>query len=296
VAHLNAHGALADATYLSIAQPNQINSVYGLAPAANGAVDVIWHYAGTNVASTIQFGSNGWSAPACLSNAVLNAATMSSGMGVAAGELLTLSGFGIGPETGVSYQPGADGSVPNQVGGVQVLFDGTPAPVLYAQSQQINAIAPAFTDQLITTVTVTYNGQLFVVTGTPVVPANPGVFRLSGASSQAAAVNQDLTINGPSNPAPPGSIVSIWATGLGITDPTCTIGGLNLPEAVGLAPNMAVQLRGLTYVGSAPGLLCGIAQINVQIPGGTSGNWSIQPGATDGTYYVAPVSATVVVE
>ena len=297
VAHLNPQGALADATYLSIAQPYQINFVFGLTPEANGAVKVIWHYAGNNVASVIRFGSNGWTAPACLSTAVLNAATLDAGMGVAAGELVTLSGFGIGPETGVGYQAGANGSVPNRLGGVQVFFDGSPAPVLYAQSRQINAIAPsAFKDQLVTFLTVTYNGQQFGALELPVVPANPGVFRLS-ASSQAAAINQDSTVNGPSNPAAPGSIVAIWTTGLGLTDPPCIVGGLNLPQSIGLDPSIVVHVPGLTYAGSAPGMVCGVVQMNVQIPNVPPGNSNIQPGVNAGTaYYVAPVSATLAVK
>jgi uncharacterized protein (TIGR03437 family) len=297
VAHLNPQGALADATYLSIAQPYQINFVWGLAPAANGGVEVIWHYSGNNVASLIQFGSNGWTAPACLSTAVLNAATMSPGLGVAPGELVALSGFGIGPETGIGYQSGADGGVPHQLGGVQVFFDGSPAPVLYAQSREVEAIAPAFTDQLVTLVTVTYNGQQFLGSEAPVVPANPGVFRLSIASSQAAVIDEDSTVNGQSHPAAPGSIVELWATGLGITDPPCTIGGLNLAQPVGLDPSIAIQIPELTYAGSAPGLVCGVVQMNVRIPGGPAGNWSIQPGVKAGTaYYVAPVTATIAVQ
>jgi uncharacterized protein (TIGR03437 family) len=298
VAHLNPQGALADATYLSIAQPYQINLVSGLATQANGAVEAIWQYSGNDVASLIQFGSNGWTAPACLSTGVLNAATMNPGMGVAPGELITLSGFGIGPETGVGYQPGADGSVPDKLGGVQVFFDGSPAPVLYAQSGQINAIAPsAFKDQTSTLVAVTYNGQEFGGLSVPVVPANPGVFRLSAASSQAVAINQDSTINGPSNPAAPGSIVSIFTTGVGLTDPPCTVGSRNLAYSTGLDPSIVVNLPGLTYAGSAPGLVCGVVQMNVRVPSGLSGNWNIQPGVTaGGAGYAAPVSSTVAVQ
>jgi hypothetical protein len=73
----------------------------------------------------------------------VNAATQSGNGGIAAAELVTLTGFGIGPDAGVSYQPDAQGNVPAETGGVQVMFDGAPAPVLYAQSRQINTIAPA---------------------------------------------------------------------------------------------------------------------------------------------------------
>jgi uncharacterized protein (TIGR03437 family) len=145
-----------------------------------------------------------------------------------------MNGFGIGPETGLAYQPGANEGVLNKLGGVQVLFDGAPAQVLYAQPRRINAIAPsAFKDQSVTFVTIIYNGQQFGALELPVVPANPGVFRLSAALSQAAAINQDFSLNGPSHPAAPGSIIAVWATGLGLTDPPCAVSGLNLAQSVG---------------------------------------------------------------
>jgi len=53
----------------------------------------------------------------------------------------------------------------------------------------------------------------------PVNGAAPGIFRSQeGVSSQAAAANQDGTVNSPSNPAAPGSYVSVWGTGFGSID------------------------------------------------------------------------------
>ncbi len=65
--HLDSQGSLADATYLT-ANPllaDGVNFVYGLAAATDGSVWVVWHSSGNNVASTIRFGSNGWTAAAC---------------------------------------------------------------------------------------------------------------------------------------------------------------------------------------------------------------------------------------
>ena len=45
---------------------------------------------------------------------------------------------------------------------------------------------------------------------------SPGIFRLQiGQSAQAAAINQDRTLNGPMNPAARGSVVAVWGTGYG---------------------------------------------------------------------------------
>jgi hypothetical protein len=44
-------------------------------------------------------------------------------------------------------------------------------------------------------------------------------------------------------------------------------------------------------------LVCGVVQMNVQIPNVPSGNSNIQPGVNaDTAYYVAPVSATLAVK
>jgi uncharacterized protein (TIGR03437 family) len=257
VAHLNPHGALADATYLNAPSPAyQVDSVYGLAANAAGQVQAVWQYlSGYDVESTLQFGSSDSSAAACLSANVLNAASMTTNNGIAAGELITLTGFGIGPVQGVSYTAGPNGQIPMATGGVQVLFGSTPAPVLYASSTQINAIAPTgLTGSA--SITVTYNNQQFGPITAPVTFASPGFFRRNaGYSIQAAAVNEDGTINSSSNPAAPGSIVSVWATGYGVTNPSCTSGELNVPESAALAPGVVPVNNGgvnVTYVGSAP--------------------------------------------
>jgi uncharacterized protein (TIGR03437 family) len=96
------------------------------------------------------------------------------------------------------------------------------------------------------------------------------LFRLQpNVSAQAYAVNQDGTINGPSNPASRGSLVSFWGTGFGPTVPGCATGGLNAPGPVNLAPDLTVVLNGggpIQYAGGAPTLACGITQINMEVP------------------------------
>ena len=142
------------------------------------------------------------------------------------------------------YQTDAQGNIPTQLGGVQVLFDGVPVPIIYAQSQQINAIAPAgLTVNGTTQVTVTYNNQQFGPAVAKVIFGSPGIFRLQfGQSAQAAAINQDGTLNGPTNPAARGSVVAVWGTGYGQTNPPCPIGGLNVPYAAPLSPGISALI------------------------------------------------------
>ncbi len=280
LAHLNSSGALVDATYLGNSAGGDIIVGGSLLPLPGGTVLISWRGTPIGVVSRVQFGSGGWTAPACLSNDVLNAATQSGSGGIAPGELVTLTGFGIGPDIGVVYQPDAQGNVPTQLAGVQVLFDGVPVPVLYAQSRQINAIAPVGLAVNGTRhVTVTYNNQQFGPAVATATFGSPGIFRLQiGQSAQAVAMNQDGTLNGPTNPAPRGSIVAVWGTGYGQTNPPCQTGGLNVPRAAPLSPGISAQIykvgpnggpslpTPVQYAGSAPTLPCGLVQVDFQVP------------------------------
>jgi uncharacterized protein (TIGR03437 family) len=199
--------------------------------------------------------------------------------------------------------------VPTQLAGVQVWFDGVAAPVLYAQSRQINAIAPeGLAVNGTTNVTVTYGGQEFGPVSTPVTFGSPGIFRLQlGQSAQAVAMNQDWTLNGPSNPAARGSIVTVWGTGYGPTDPSCATGGLNDPQAEPLSTGVSALIVGggvidAMYAGSAPELVCGVVQINFEVPLNTAaGTYFFQPwiqlvmGNSTMTYQ-PPVGATIAIK
>ena len=55
-------------------------------------------------------------------------------------------------------------------------------------------------------------------------------------------MNQDGTANGPSNPAAPGSIVTVWGTGFGTLDPSCATGAPNPDAAVNLAAGFGVLM------------------------------------------------------
>ncbi len=86
----------------------------------------------------------------------------------------------------VAYQPDAQGQIPRQLAGGQVLFDGQPAPVLYAQSRQINALAPVeLSGQTQTSITVVFDQATVGSIPAPVQAfGSPGIFRLEpGVSS-----------------------------------------------------------------------------------------------------------------
>jgi uncharacterized protein (TIGR03437 family) len=100
----------------------------------------------------------------------------------------------------------------------QVLFDGISAPLVYAQSRQINAIVPWQLEGRSTTeACVVYAGAKTNCITLPVSEMSPGFFRIR--PGDLAALNQDSSINSPENPAKQGSIVTVFLTGSGPSVP-----------------------------------------------------------------------------
>ncbi len=182
---------------------------------------------------------------------VLSAASLLPGP-VAPGEIVTLLGAGLS--------------------GVTVLFDGTPAPLLYSAPNQVNAIAPySIRNKASTQLQVVQQGQPLAALSIPVVAAAPAIFTVDGSGvGPGAILNQDYSVNSPSNPAAAGSAIMIFATGAGQTNPPGVDGQLAaapLPQPV--LP-VSVQIAGLDaqvlYAGAAPGLIAGMLQVNCLVP------------------------------
>ena len=208
-------------------------------------------------------------------SAVTNAASYAEGA-ISPGEIVTLFGSGMGPATLTSLQLSPDGQyVTNSLAGTQVLFDGNPAPMIYASASQVSAIVPyALTGAMTTQVTVSYQGAASRAMAVAVAPSAPGIFSLdSSGAGPGAILNQDFSVNSASNPAARGSAVMIYATGEGQTTPAGGDGKLSDPSALAtpLLP-VSVQIGGVAaqvlYAGAAPGLVAGVLQVNVLIPAG----------------------------
>jgi uncharacterized protein (TIGR03437 family) len=208
---------------------------------------------------------------------VLNGASLLPGP-VAPGEVVTLIGSGIGPVS-LQWPPAGDQSK-TVLAGMSVLFDGTPAPLLFAAPNQINAIVSyGVSGRAVTNVQVTYQGQ--VIAGLPlsVAAAVPTIFTLdSSGVGPGAILNQDSTVNSPSNPAGKGSVVVLYATGAGQTDPSGTDGqvaGDTLPKPV--LP-VSVQIGGLDaevlHAGAAAGLIAGVLQVDCRVPANVASGYS----------------------
>jgi len=227
-------------------------------------------------------------------NKILHAASFTEGP-VAPGEIVSIFGDNIGPAVPAASVP-SGGFIPNQLAGVAASFDGALAPLLYASSSQINAIVPfAVTDKTSTLAQVTYNGNTVLSLNLPVNGASPGLFTFdSSGVGQAAVLNQDFSMNSSANAAAKGSLVMLFATGAGQTDPPGIDGKItqdDLPAPKLLVTvSVAGQPAEVTYRGNAPGLVAGALQVNARIPDNiasgaatvvlTVGGIPSQPGTT----------------
>lgn len=219
--------------------------------------------------------------------AVTNAASYATA--IAPGQMVIVWGSGMGPAAVTGLSVDANGLVSNNVAGAQVLFDGVPAPVVYVSATQIAVVTPYFgTSNATTHVQVQYQGvrsDPFVV---PVAASGPGLFTANATGAgQGAILNQDdVTRNSAAAPAPRGSIVILWGTGEGVTDPP----GVDGRPAIGVLPAplapVSVTIGGLAatveYAGAAPYLMPGVFQINAQVPQGVAPGNSVPVVVTIG--------------
>lgn len=202
-------------------------------------------------------------------SSVTNGASFQTGA-IAPGEIVTLFGTGIGPSTLATFQLTPQGTIPDQLAEVRVLFDGLPAPLLYASTGQTTAIVPyGIGGRVSTRVQVEYRGVSSTALDVPVAASAPGLF-MSGGTSQGAILNQDSTVNSSTNGAQPGTIVSLYATGEGVTIPPGIAGTIASSALSAPALPVRVTFGGrdaeVLYAGSAPGLPVGMLQVNARLP------------------------------
>ena len=206
------------------------------------------------------------------SGGILSAAGLLPGA-VSPGEMVTLIGSGIGPLEPIELLILPSGMVSTNLANTMVSFDSMQAPLLYASLNQINLVVPfEVSGKASSLLTISRAGQLIVAITEPVALAAPAIFTQGGTGlGPAAAVNQDGSLNTPSNPAPRGSIISVYLSGAGQTNPLGLTGAINSTPASTVLPTTAT-IGGIAaevlYSGPAPGLIAGVSQVNLLVPVG----------------------------
>jgi uncharacterized protein (TIGR03437 family) len=200
------------------------------------------------------------------------------------GEIVRITGQCIGPFGGADGAYDSSGHLPTTLAGVQVSFGNVAAPLISVQAGSIVAVTPF---ELPTNgqvnMTVSYLG-VPVTQNLNTAPFRPGLFRTleTDGSATALAVNQDGSLNSSAHPAPAGSIIVLYATGLGQTAPPGVDGVASSNIASQYASTVRVTINGapasVEYAGIAPGFV-GLSQINVRVPEATSGPVQVLMGS-----------------
>ena len=218
---------------------------------------------------------------------------------VAPGEIVTIYGSGLGPKQLTPFNLDASGRLSSQLSGTAVLFNNIPAPIVYTSATQVAAIVPYAITGPVAQIVVQYEGQTVSTSTVALAPAVPGLYTADyTGTGQAAAINEDGSLNSISKPAAPGGVIALYATGGGQMQPSAVDGQIaSSTPAVPILP-VSVSIGGLQaqvqYAGGAPMQVNGLLQINAVIPADvTPGNAipiSVQIGS-----FLTPPGATIAV-
>jgi uncharacterized protein (TIGR03437 family) len=224
----------------------------------------------------------------CSDNCVLNAASYvkspNPGFAVAPGSFVSIFG------SNFATAPASASSVPlsTQLGQITVTFNNTPAPlhsVSVMPFQQINAQVPWGVDVSsgTTMVVVARNGVKSPPQAAPVSKFSPGIFTTASSGTGMAVVqnSSDSTLAQPvgailgatTHPAKRGSVVTIYANGLGPVDPPLADGHAgsdgqlhkNTTPPTILFGGVPAPVDGAFFSGASP-QFPGVTQINVTVP------------------------------
>lgn len=177
---------------------------------------------------------------------------------VAPYQLLTIFGTNLGPAqpvTATNYTTGV-------LGGVDVSFGSTPSPLLYVSSTQINFAVPGSLasyfamDMKVTVNGVSSSAREFPLTFqnmTLFLAAPPPTSNQTAFPNQALALNADGSLNSAKNPAPFGSVISVFLNGVS-PNPAGTSEQLQLSSNYGWTMTNIVQANPF------------VTQVSLQVP------------------------------
>jgi uncharacterized protein (TIGR03437 family) len=237
--------------------------------------------------------------PVVATGGIANAASFAAGS-IAPGEIVSIFGSGLGPDTGVGPTVNSSNLVSTLNAGTQVMFGTFAAPILYASATQLNVVVPfEIAPGQSVPVTVTSNGQTSLPVTFTAVQSAPGIFIVGGTNSptQAAVLNQDLSLNGAANPAAAGSVIVVYATGGGVLSAAVTDG--ELPSTLINVENTTLTVGGqpatISFAGLAPGF-AGLLQINATLPSGLAAGPTVPIVLTIGDASSSAQTATIAVQ
>jgi uncharacterized protein (TIGR03118 family) len=268
----NSLGMLQDASGKPITNSGLWAIVFGT---GGGDVNTLYFSAGIQ---NEQHGLFGAIAPPSQVLTIVNAASGATGP-VSPGEVVLVGGFTIGPPARVAQTIPATGALGTAAGGVTVTFNGTPAPILYAQASTIATIVPyelggSTSASVVVKFTNAFNNVAPAAFTQAVATAAPGLFTLDASGAgQVVAINQDGTVNNATNAAARGSAVLLYGTGEGLTAPSGQNGAITSGRILpGPISPVTLSIGGLPArvisAESSPGTVAGVMQVEAIVPAG----------------------------
>jgi uncharacterized protein (TIGR03437 family) len=176
------------------------------------------------------------------------------------GDVMTVTGIGIGPAEQKNAEIGPDGVLAEDVDSVRVFFNGLSGKMVKAGPDQLEVIVAGgivgFGETLID-VTHGYD----IVASRVVKIEDPAVRPLGVTNADGTSTAQI--------PAHAGDIVSAYVWDPGVVDPACAAGAVSFAPAplnVAVSATLDDKPGRITYAGTVPGYLCGLKQVNVEVP------------------------------
>ncbi|MBI5087227.1 MAG: IPT/TIG domain-containing protein [Acidobacteria bacterium] len=205
---------------------------------------------------------------------------------IAPGQVVKITGTGLGPASGLRAQMLQAGVLPLELGGTQVFFDGTPAPILYSSDGELLVeVPPTAPVGARVQLQVAYQGMSGAPSGPGSVAATaPAIFRAPGSPRfQALAWNEDGSENGSTQPAPPGSLLTVMVNGLGAAP-------ASMQAVSAFAGGYRAEVVSLMM---APGLPDTVQLVAIRLPDWLEGEAHTLAVAVDGNMSASPATVAI---
>jgi uncharacterized protein (TIGR03437 family) len=269
----------------SLAPGNYTGSVTISSNAVNGPLTV-----------PVSFTVESKGAPSIPFQGVVDDAVFGGGNPVSPGDIVALFGDQLFFSAGTL---GSGSPLGTQIGTAQVLVNGKAAPLFYASYGQINLQVPVETPTGTAQVQVVRDGQQSNIVSLGITSRAPRLLVLGGSPYGAITNFSDGSITAPAgifpgvstHPAHVGDTLTIYAIGLGATNPVVGTGVITPSSALSNLVSIPIVYFGdIISVAATPGFVgltpgfAGLYQINVTIPPGVpTGNVDVGITFADGT-------------
>ncbi|MFN7935246.1 MAG: SBBP repeat-containing protein [Bryobacteraceae bacterium] len=205
---------------------------------------------------------------------IVNAASRINGA-IAPGTVLVIQGVNLGPATEVTAPVVAKGQLPKTLAQTRVLFDGTPGAIVSVRATAVTVIAPfSLEGKGEAVITVEQQGVASEPVRMNVTSAAPALFTVDESGrGLILALNEDGSRNSVESPAAPGSIVTLYFTGGGRTEPAVEDGYVTDDSFPALASAVSVLFgvvpaEEVYFAGGIGGQAVGYSQVQLRLPAG----------------------------